>query len=398
MIEQLRQNLDQADTWATYREQLRDFRKLHGPSSFEDMPSYARDVLHLSNVPSRDSLFKVSDPEITAPPPWEHVVVFLKTCIGYAKENREGSAGVAAHLEEILRLFCKAYIRLGGKTEPRTEPVVLSSSVVPAVPAAAVPGRSVRGAVPTWVRQRPKRTALIGIALAVVFSACGYGIVHAFKDGNRDKGAVAAGAEPTQSAASSSGSGHGRKPSTRPSNSPTGSPSVTTNGGGATGGSTSSTGTGGDTGTGTEGSGITDRDTDAGAADDGSTAGNGGNNDSSPASSPPPNPKAQTFAAVIAWTDNSGGGDPCDCTLIYKDPYDGGGTTGQQTLQSGTPIDVTCKINNGRKVLDVGDDYTGPTDPIRYRIWFKMPSGLWAPAVYAKPLNEGGLGALPLCG
>ncbi|GAB2925601.1 DUF5958 family protein [Streptomyces heilongjiangensis] len=143
----------------------------------------------------------------------------------------------------------------------------------------------------------------------------------------------------------------------------------------------------------------------SGGAGDAAGGGQGGGGAASggKTSTPKPSPKAVSFAAVIQYTDDQGGGctstgPECESTYVYGDPGPGGADTRSSSpLAENTPITVTCKITDGRRLgSDVGPKYGGPKPP-PYTTWFRLDSGMWATAVYAKLLHDVPISQLPKC-
>ncbi|WP_198655547.1 hypothetical protein [Streptomyces geranii] len=442
MLDQLRDDLDQAGDWVEYRGRLKAFRELYGPS-FRKLQSYARDELGVRDAPAQTTFVNLTSATATAPD-WKHVSLLVRICVQYADETKEDQAGLAGHLGEILDVWKSTFLRLGGvlpEPLPAKAPLPAPPSdaagapvagPVPSPVVAELPAVAFSGAAPVpsrwaagrdWMRRKPgKAVVSVAAALVLVVGAGGYMLADTTDTTDatdvRGKDKTLEAADGTSAVPSPGRTGtpsHSPSPTvTEPGAKPSGSGASPSSGIGGTGaGGTSSSGGGtqtgsaaGGTGTGTTGgttgggtSGVPGGNTTGNTSGGSSTTTSSGNGNGGSQPTPTPTPtKPTTYSARIAWTNSPGGGDPCDCTIVYGDPKEGGSNTAApNALYRPTSITVICKITDGRKVLDVGDDYPGPKDPIRYNIWFKMDTGLWVPAVYAEPLNAGGLGALPTC-
>lgn len=151
MIDQLRQSLEQADTWPKYRAQLKEFRELYGPP-FAQMEPFAR-TLGIKDSPGKTTFVRLTGTE-DKPPEWPQISVFVRVCVQHAQAEKEGMEDAGAHLKEIVAAWREAFVRLGGKlpvpppaTEPAPAPAPAafsSTSASARAPPPSCPGWSLR--------------------------------------------------------------------------------------------------------------------------------------------------------------------------------------------------------------------------------------------------------------
>ncbi|MGW5658363.1 hypothetical protein [Streptomyces humi] len=418
MIDQLRQGLEQADTWPKYRAQLKEFRELYGPP-FAQMEPFARETLGIKNPPGKTTFVRLTGAE-DKPPEWPQVSAFVRVCVRHAQEKQEGMQDVGTHLTEILVLWREAFVRLGGKV-----PVPPTAATPPsaAAPAAAEPPTTLSGtaqppppvsrwaASREWIRRQPKKVTVPAAVLLVLALGTGaYVLVDTGQGKSKTVGTAGDSPAPTRSTAIRTGS-PSPTASTPPSTSPSGSGAAagTASAGGAQGGTDSSGTTGSTVGSGrsaggTSTSGSTTEGTgtvSSGASGPGNTRSSGGTSGStngstgSSGSSQTSTPEAQPYIdAAIAWSnDEDGSTDPKDPDAIVKvyDTYKEGAGTSVHAYYRTDSIRVKCQVTGGR-LIKLGDLYDGPK-PHRDRIWYLMDTGEWAPAVYVDTRKD----SLPTC-
>jgi hypothetical protein len=417
MIDQLRRKLDQADTWPKYRQELKEFRELYGPT-FKLMPVVARQKLRLTS-PGQTTFANLTRREDTAPD-WTHVSLFIKVCVRHAQDEQEGMEDLGAHLAEIVGLWREAFIRLGGKL-PESPPAKAATLTAPAgrltsssaeAPVIALSGTPEHRS-PRWraardrVRRWPKKLTIpVGLLVAASLIWGSYALATA--DWDKDRTVEAAGSSP--SSASSADTAQSSLPTAGSASArPTGSASTA---GAVPGGAASGTGDdAGGGGVGAGGAGIASGGTGSDSASGGvsssgsssssSTSGgataSGGASGTGTTGSAGGGTATETqpyINSVIAWSnDGNGNPDPKDPGAIVKvyDTYKQGAGTSVHQYYRTDPIRVKCQVTGGRRI-DLGEYYSGPT-PHRDGIWYLMDTGEWVPAVFVNT----GRSSLPAC-
>ncbi|MFC8374018.1 hypothetical protein ACFUIT_39775 [Streptomyces sp. NPDC057239] len=358
MIDQLRRDLDQVNSWVEYRETLKKFRKSYGPP-FEGLAPYAVQRLGIKAPPSKTAFFELTK-SLAEPPDWPKVSLMVKTCVLWADEHPEKHPedlhGIRTHLEEIQALWKAAFLRLGGQVphKPTAGPLAARWTT----------GRD-------RIRQLPKKlTVPVAVLVLAGLGLGGYALITM----DQDKGRTVEAAEATPKS----------KPSTDDAT-PSPSPASPTTTDGSTG-----TVPGGSTTAGTESEGP---DSTADASP-GSSAGVEASGTSGGSSGGTTTQTQRYVAAKIEWSnDVDGNPDPKDPKAIVKvyDSYkDSAGTSVHQYYRTDS-IRVKCQVTGGREFA-LGDFYNGP-EPRRHGIWYLMDTGEWAPAVFV----DTGKPSLPAC-
>jgi hypothetical protein len=411
MLDQLSNDLDQAEDWVKYRERLKEFHKDYGPP-YRKLQSYARDNLGVEDAPAQTTFAKLME-ATTKEPSWKQVSLLVRICVRYSDENNEEQAGLAEHLDEILAVWKGAFVRLGGKLPvppPAKTPVSAVSADGAEPPAVAVSGAppvpSRRSVVRDWMRRRPKKLLIVSaVALVLAVSAGGYMLVDTADDGGKDRAVEAADGTPapspdrtgTSSPTATEPDGK-RSPSSTPTSSAeasigsNGSEDTGGDGGGADGASSgTSTGTTG----GTSGTGSASTGTSGGSGSSSSTSGSASGATGTASSGSGGTTENQPYvAATIEWSnDVDGNPDPKDPQAIVKvyDTYRKGvAATSAHAYYRTASIRVKCQVTGGR-VIELGGQYNGPRG--RDGIWYLMDTGEWAPAVYV----DTGKPSLPSC-
>ncbi|WP_107486384.1 hypothetical protein [Streptomyces sp. 13-12-16] len=371
MIDQLRRDLDQADSWLKYREVLKEFRELYGPP-FRKLNPYAREQMGISHPPSTTVFVELTGTDAKAPD-WAQVSLMVKICVLWAGEHHEDMTGIREYLDEIHSLWKDAFLRLGGR--------------LPQSPSAtASPSRWRAGY--DRIRRLPKKLTVPLVVLLVAGLGLG-GYALASMDRDNGKAVEAAEATPKSGPSGDTATPSSPTASTSAPPSPTGSTATNET---ASGGSTGVTDAGA-TGTAAGGNSAdgASRGTDSSGTASGGTSDNGGTNSSGGGTI-----QTQPYVdAKIAWSnDVDGNPDPEDPNAIVKvyDTYKTDVTaTSVHAYHRTDSIQVKCQVTGGR-VIRLGDQYKGPT-PHRDGIWYLMDTGEWAPAVYV----DTGKPNLPAC-